>query len=355
MNSEHQFDRENVSRRLDAIGAEAAEWVARRDAGFGANTRARFRDWLNQDPRHAQAFMRADRTATEFDPPLHANSMNIILEGLMHRTGRRRAQRRTALGFASICMAATLMFWWYFPSREQLPTVPEESRLIVKAPSRQVLPDGSVIELDEEGAFTLDFSGEFRRVVLTAGAAHFDVAKQQRPFVVSAAGVTAQALGTVFSVELGSDKVSVLVTEGRVAVNRHLPAMTSQETPRQAAGPVGELALATLIAGKSVCVSIQPDSVRDIAVETVTERAIQDRLSWRIPRLEFTVTPLIEVITAFNRYNRVPFVIDEPSLELLPLSGVLRADRVEALIEILKADFNIKVVRESERILLQRG
>jgi transmembrane sensor len=153
-----------------------------------------------------------------------------------------------------------------------------------------------------------------------------------------------------------SDNVSVLVTEGRVAVDQAVgttAGAATGETKQAGATPHHE-PLATLVAGKSVSVPTHPNRQRDIEVETVPEPVAQQRLAWRIPRLEFTITPLREVITVFNRHNRIQFVIADSALEQLPLSGVLRADRVDALVEMLEAEFDIKALREGGQILLRK-
>ncbi|MGY8696772.1 MAG: FecR domain-containing protein, partial [Verrucomicrobiia bacterium] len=64
------------------------------------------------------------------------------------------------------------------------------------------------------------FTDEKRLVDLLAGEAHFTVSKDaSRPFIVRARGTVVQAVGTAFNVLLNSDRVEVLVTEGRVLMN----------------------------------------------------------------------------------------------------------------------------------------
>ena len=93
--------------------------------------------------------------------------------------------------------------------------------LVIPTPERLTLEDGSVVELNHGGKLEIDFSSETRRVRLVRGEANFTVAKNpERPFVVNAGGVDVRAVGTVFNVRLAREAVEVVVSEGRVKLER---------------------------------------------------------------------------------------------------------------------------------------
>src|SRR5205814_7462486 len=94
------------------------------------------------------------------------------------------------------------------------------SRRFVSTPTKQTLPDGSVVHLNTGAAISVAYTHSSRRVVLDRGEAHFQVEKSVTPFVVAAHGIEVRAVGTVFSVQLMPQAVEVLVTEGRVAVDQ---------------------------------------------------------------------------------------------------------------------------------------
>ena len=57
-----------------------------------------------------------------------------------------------------------------------------------------------------------------------------------------------------------------------------------------------------------------------------------------------------------NRYNRLQFTIGDESLGALRLSGALRADKVDALVQILESDFPVRAERRGElEIVLRRA
>jgi transmembrane sensor len=254
---------------------------------------------------------------------------------------RRRRQLRQALAGAGVCLGLVAAVNIWPPAAVAPPPVPTTRPLVVSAPLRQVLPDGSVVEFKAGAKIHVDYGPVVRRVRLEAGEAHFAVAKNKEvPFVVSAGAIEVRALGTEFAVELRPQGVDVLVTEGRVAVERPAPIL--------APAP-----LALLEAGQSVAVELgaatPPVSIR------VTEEERNSRLAWRVPRIELSRTPLAEVVACFNRHGAVRLQLADPSLGTLQLSGVLRPDSAQALIHILKSDFGLQDDRaEDGTIVLRR-
>lgn len=333
------------------LQAAAAGWLARRDAGLSGGEREQLQAWLAADPRHAAAFAAADGARTELDWPLHAGATDEILAGLEARARRRRRRRIQAMTTAAAAAFVLLAATWRGPSGTDSGTGTGPS-LIVKVPTQQTLPDGTIVDLKEGARITTEFTARTRRVALTEGTAHFRVTKESRPFVVEASGITAQALGTAFSVELERGTVSVLVTEGRVAVNQDAAAAAQVPAAAPTATPEP---LAVLDAGRAVSVSIAPRSATSApAVAELPAQEVEDRLAWRIPRLEFSGTPLREVIARVNQHNARQFVFADAALERLTLSGVLRADKVDALVAMLEADFGVKAERQGGTIVLRQ-
>lgn len=133
----------------------------------------------------------------------------------------RRRRRRAKAGVITATLAVLLVAaGWQFRSVER-PVSRPPSAPIVSVPFRRVLNDGSKVELTGSTRLAVEFSKAVRRVILSEGVAHFHVASNpSRPFVVVASGVEIRAVGTAFSVELSPHQVEVIVTEGRIAMNK---------------------------------------------------------------------------------------------------------------------------------------
>jgi transmembrane sensor len=192
------------------------------------------------------------------------------------------------------------------------------------------------------------FSARARVVELVRGTAHFTVRKDAaRPLLVTAGGVTARAVGTAFLVDLETDRVALVVTEGRVAIDR---------TSAAAASSLGApTTLALVAAGESVIVdqaaAVSADAPRVTALPAADQ---QQRLAWRTPRLEFNGTPLREIVAAVNQHNRAQLILSEDAVGDLKLSGALSADRIDALLEMLEADFGVTAESAGDRLVLRR-
>lgn len=325
-----------------ALAETAACWVVRREAGLTLLEREELRRWLAADAAHEAAFAGADRARTELDWPLHAGVTDEVLAGLEQRAGRRR-RRRSALGAAAVLLLAGWLWHEPWPARVQPESVTAAAGVVVLQPERRTLADGSVVELRDGAEITLDFNGAYRRVVLVNGEAHFSVVKNpSRPFVVQAGGVEVRAVGTAFSVGRGQTAVDVLVTEGVVAVEEPASAMALAS---------GTRLLASLTAGHRIVVETGAEALPP-AVKAVTAEEANEQLSWRVPRLEFSGTPLAEAIATINGYNRVQFMLADATLAGIRLSGVLRADRIDALVGMLEMDFGVRAERRDGLILL---
>jgi transmembrane sensor len=222
-----------------------------------------------------------------------------------------------------------------------------------------VLTDGSVVELKEGAAMDVDFSPQARRVVLQRGEAHFQVVKNEAiPFVVAVRGVEVRAVGTAFAVSSETASVEVIVTEGRVAVEDKNNDATTRSTElnagrnqRAAAWKPQPVAPIVVDAGNSITVAPAATAPR---VTAVSPAQLQQRLAWRVPRIEFSGTPLAEAIPMFNAHSAVQISLGEPSLGRLLLSGILRADNVDALVRLLEANYEVSADRSDDTIVLRR-
>ena len=121
-------------------------------------------------------------------------------------------------------------------------------------------------------------------------------------------------------------------------------AVTRSDTPKDVSRPVEHAApLAIVSAGEGVRLAPAPTASRAIAAVPAAEFAAL--LAWRVPRLEFSDTPLAQVVAMFNTQGAARLVLNEESVGTLKVSGVLRADDLESLFRLLDAEFGLKAER----------
>lgn len=347
----------STSRRtFDAIEQRAAAWLARADGDMDAEAKVEFDRWLAADPRHQDAVTEIRKFWVAFDLPAAtdgAAALRSRLEGLARRHRLRRIAAGSVLAIAA-CLV--VVFLLVRPRGTHLETVPGAvTTARISVPASQTLPDGSVVEFKPGARITEDYNSNERRVILDSGEAHFSVTKNpQRPFIVRAGTVDVRAVGTAFAVQLGSTEVEVLVTEGKVSVasmrpvagskSGNAPSMTLADAASEPAIPVevGQLAIVKLDAGSASLV------VTSLPVGTFAER-----LSWRVPALEFSETSLAEAVTLFNRYGKVRLQTTDNKVAAMRVTGVFRSDNPAGFAHALEAMLGLQVERRGSDILLR--
>lgn len=327
------------------IEAAAAQWVARRDRTLTASEQDEYLQWLQEDPRHAAAIARHERTLDRMMQladwqPGHEARPNPDLFA-----PRSRWQRWTkpwmALAAAAVVAGSTAL-WWKLAGPG---TAAAPSDIHLRVNERQTLVDGSVVELKDGSQLDVKFTDETRRVHLRGGEGFFHVAKNAaRPFIVEAGGVEVRAVGTAFNVRLDASTVEVLVTEGRVR-------LASRIHP--------ETALTFLRAGECAIVPLQPDQTPANVVH-MTDEEIKSALAWQVPRLQFYETPLSDAVEEFNRRGtesgRPVLVIGDPSLADLRVGGTFRVDNVRGFVRLLSVTMGIRSEPgDGNKLVLVRG
>ncbi len=336
--------------RSAAIEDAASDWVVRREGNFSAAEERTYRRWIAADARHAEAIARLEKTWALLSRPRMAGRADEMTVALQARVARRR-RRRTGAALATLLLILSGGAVW----RELTPErpFPPAANAVVIVAQRQILSDGTVVELRPGAEIRSDYSGPLRRVALRRGEAVFHVAKDaHRPFVVTAAGVELRAVGTAFAVQVADDGVEVVVTEGQVAVERPMPAPAATESTTSPPPPPP--AYSTLLdAGNRISLDLLPGAAAPQVVE-ISAAEIAERLAWRAPRIEFSNTPLAEAVALMNRHATVQLIVDDAKLAGVPVNGLFRADNTDALVRLLEASFGVSSERRGNTITLRR-
>ena len=324
------------------IEQHAADWLSRRERGFAAEEQEAFSRWLLQDPRHAAAAKQMEASWRYLQKPRRAGQTAELLQEIDLLIARRARRRRRIYGWSFTALAAAalvvLAFVPFRPGESAAPIAPGW----VQKPDRLTLPDGSVVELNALAAIVPDFTAARRNVRLVAGTALFTVAKDpSRPFVVTAGGVTVQAVGTEFCVEFDPKNIDVLVTEGRVKVERTTSSAGTKEPPS-----------AFVNVAHRVVVPMD-SSTADLEVQFVSKQAMEAALRWRNLRVEFTEMPLKDVVQLFNQQNEQKLEI-EPKVAEVRISGTLWLDDPDGSSRLIAASAGLEAIHRPDRRILLR-
>jgi transmembrane sensor len=337
------------------IEATASDWVLRREAGLNPAEERELAAWRSADARHDAAYRLLEQTASVFQRAQRTGAATAIITKLEMRARQRRSRRRqTVMALGAVAMlAGAFLFWMQRPS-DSAPIVPGAAPLASDLVRK--LPDGSIVELNAGAEIRVQYELTVRRVRLVRGEAHFRVEHDAtRPFLVQAGGVEVRAVGTAFTVQLQSQAVEVVVTEGRVAVEKTPePDALAPGVPSAAAAVPPPPPLAFVDAGNRVLVDLAPKPDVTPEIKPMTATQIDERLAWRLPRLEFGGMELAQAVVLMNRYNRLQISLDDPSIRNLRISGVFRADNPEGFVRIVEGSFGLEVERRRENEIILR-
>jgi len=356
----------------DSIQESAVEWISREDVGLTANEEAEFQAWLAADPRHAAAIEALKPTWSKINRRRHVGrgtDLRRQVEGIVAR----KTRRRVAVGITSLAAAAVIAFG-VFLSRPAADSDRLAPTIVVRA-NRQLLPDGSSVDLNIGAEIALHFTSQIRGVRLVKGEALFHVTKDSaRPFVVSAGTVAVRAVGTAFAVRLEPNAVDVLVTEGSVAVKRATEsgqptaevAQRSEEqraagseasSPAETASSIPGPSSSDIVvdAGKRVVVPVGATSIQSLAPQRVSSIEVATALAWRNRRVEFNGTSLAEAVEIFNRDNSVQLSVANSETGAIRITGVFWTNDPEAFSRAVQTSLGLTATRtDSGKMVLRK-
>jgi transmembrane sensor len=304
----------------DRVAEEAARWVARLQSSDATDEdREQFRRWLALDPSHGALYDELKGMWAQLkDVPIPPDQLAKI------RKSRGGTLSVIAAVLAAASLFAALQTGFFDRLRSDYSTSVGEVRSVT-------LSDGSRVDLNTDSAIFLSFSDKERRVTLLRGEAFFDVKPNpNRPFVVVEGELTAQALGTRYSVAsaVGDDAGSIQVLEGRVQVGGATPDIIVH-------------------GGEGMRV--------DRNGQATTFPVEEDDLAWRTGRLVFSQRPLAAVLTELDRYRRGKIFLLDREAGQQPVSGIFDVRDVDQALDSLQQNLQLRVTKLPGGIAIVRS
>lgn len=240
--------------------------------------------------------------------------------------GRRHTSPR---GWQLLAVAATLTFVALALLFSKQTTQPVSYQTAYNQYTSQELADESRVHLNASTRIAVNFDDRERRVQLKQGEALFEVAKDgSRRFIVETPLGEIQAIGTMFNVNLLSERLVVTIVEGTVMVS----------TPEQAdGGPIGA-EVASL--NQRVVVN------RQLEIKVANLEDTTPSVAWRSGKLVFSGQPLHEVLEIAGRHSQHKITILDSRLRELPVYGVFNRGDIVSLLAALESSHPLAAVSE---------
>ncbi|WP_343685630.1 DUF4880 domain-containing protein [Asticcacaulis sp.] len=295
----------------------ADEWFVRLNSGHPVSPQdeAAFRVWLSKDPLNERAYRDCQVRWTELaalgqSPELLARRAKALKAAA--GTNSRRDLLRWAGGGLAAAVTAGVVYTGFAPSRAWAKyATGAGQRLTVP------LPDGSELTLAPLSRARARFIDGGRIIELQDGQIFVRAARRPTPLMVRAGDCVVTGSGCQVQVTLNADKTEVLVADGGATV-------------KPQGGRTRHLWSGQKLSGDLTTARIQAVDAR-----TATE--------WREGRLVFSDQPLSDVVADFNRYSIEQFIITDPKLGELRLSGSFRYDGVEDFPQALESVLGLSV------------
>ena len=334
------YELPSSQRRFD----EASMWVAKLDKGLSAQDKQLLQQWLAADPENQALFLKMVQLWDKMD------SLSRLSD-IFPQPARRRTGLPIFAIAASLLITVVVSLWAIIGVHTPAPTVPvvAHQKVYETAVGEQFtisLPDGTRFVLNTNSLLQVNYTDQYRLLVLERGELHVNVARDHsRPLSVYAGDQIVQAVGTAFNVEIIGDRtVELVVTEGKVLVGVQQQQSSSAEPIKPVVLPPTSLAVSQ---GRQLLLGSSEEVVEDIE-----SADIEIKLSWRKGNLIFQGESLEDAIAEISRYTSVEFVILDDSLKTIRVAGLFKAGDVNGLLSTLTENFNISYQRLDDKVLL---
>ncbi|MEM6554527.1 MAG: FecR domain-containing protein [Pseudomonadota bacterium] len=340
---------------LTEIVRTAHDWRMRLSSlGTTQADRDAFDAWLAADPRHEQAYARAETLWDGLGELTHNDFSSALYES---STGEKvRSLRSFTMGvFASpfawasgVAVAAAIALVGPILSNVSAPTSADQiitTRLfetnLGEIQSFQ-MEDGTMITLGAASEIRMEYSETIRSANLLKGDIFFQVSSDpSRPFTVIANDMKVQVTGTSFDVKKQDSLIRVAVAEGSVRVRYPLVVDgTISSLNQQSDLTSGQIISAKPTEGLSDVVQIDPILIG----------------AWREDRLIYDGDPLAVLVSDLNRYSTTPVRIEETENEVsrLRIRGAFSGREIDEILSTLPLIHPLEIDRsDPDQIIIR--
>lgn len=317
--------------RDDAIGTEAAHWLATMRGPDADGERPAFEAWRDRDPRHAQAY--ADAQAlfaltrgakrTPYQPDETAEMHRV--RQASGTAGRRRYLRPIgiAAGLSAIIAVGTISFTARGPTGDA--GAPPQA---VSTATTQLkrYADGTLVLLGACSLVTADLGDAVHQFALERGRARFiGSPPSASPLVIVIKGHRVTTRGATVDIAIEGTSVRVTAVSGSAELG------------------AGSAPARTLTPGQTVVLSGDAAPVAVAASDS----------EWPPVRLSFDTAPLADVAAVANSFGGKPLHIDPAEMGRLRITGTFDVRDTAALARKIAAALDLRVSEDGRRITLR--
>ncbi|MFC4761805.1 FecR family protein [Dyella koreensis] len=323
MSSIERFDEQSLQVATDW-------WLRLREVAVADETLQQWLLWVEGDSRHLDLFERVNALANQLGSLDDEARRSLVREfATPTRTTRPWLSWAAAAGLMAVIWGGYLA--WSIATHDR---VTQDYASAIAQHRNIRLPDGTEMALGGASHVAVRFTGRERQVDLAEGEAFFQVAHDaKKPFIVTAGRLAIHDVGTAFDVRHTGQRVTIVVTEGRVRVDSGR----------------GATAMIEAKAGQRV---VYDPTTSTLGVDQVLPG---EAVAWRENRIAFDNEPLSAVVTNLNRYSARPIRIADPGLENLGFTGTINTNAIDRWLNTLPQVLPVRVTTRSDEIVLSHA
>lgn len=316
---------------------EAAEWfILMNDKAVTDDDKKRFKAWIARGALHRATY---NRIASLDSAGKHVDWENLPPPKPVRGTARRLwivAMGCIALISFVAWRASGAPAFWMESNGPATAAAQSDASLQYSTAAGEVrafsLPDGSRLTLDGDTSIRAWFRSGDRRLRLARGRARFDVAHENRPFIVDAGASEIVAVGTVFDVAYRDEQtVEIHLLRGAIDVRR--PGAS----------------------GKAEAIRLEPGDELRYATDGVDSAILRKRgeeIDWANAVIGGQEARVADLLAVANRRSTIQIVLEDPALGRRKVSGLNGIDDPDLLAENLAQLYDLQLARHGDRIIL---
>ena len=313
--------------RLEA----ACEWVTFLDKGLSHSQYEELRTWLEEDPLNKSELFEVASLWDKLD------ELNRLSELFPNTTKQNTSYKKYLYAAASLVIVSFVSFYiTFFMSNEvvkstQLVNLNTSFQTGIGQSQTFALADGSELTLNTNSIANINFTKSRRVIDLQQGEIHINVAHDKsRPLDVIVDNNRFQAVGTAFSVQRKKNEIELIVTDGKVKL----------EKINTAAEP--SLSAKSQIVSKGEATDVALKGEAPVLVKKINNEDLIAKLSWRKGKLIFRGEPIEQVMAEIERYTSMSIRLEEDDkLKSVRVAGVFKTGDVAGLLSALNENFGI--------------
>ncbi len=234
-----------------------------------------------------------------------------------------------------IAAMAAILFWGYYFVNQQFTqdTAWREFRTAQQEKLQLVLPDSTIVWLNENSILSYNFSNTYKRQIKLSGEAFFDVKRdEKRPFSVQSEHFTTEVLGTSFNIDSRNEKNSfVSVVSGKVAVQ------TSEEN---------EILLLTR--GDKISYDVK---TKKVSKEHIL--AIDNEMGWIDKKFIFDNIPLEDALRYISKAYDIIFEVQNEKLNTCLIKGTFHKESLSNMLKVICSSLDCKYkIQKKNRVVV---